>query len=135
MSDIRHIHEGIIDNPDFNLTAAAKRDLRELCAWVEEYRKHGQEVLDVSKNRIAELERADIEAGAWITEWMLADKYRKPDIPAVVRQARKAYQQTMAENERLTAVFKRLEERLKYIDPVALDIAREALAAIDGDKE
>ena len=34
-----------------------------------------------------------------------------------------------AENERLRAVFKRLEERLKYIDPVALDIAREALAA------
>ena len=36
-----------------------------------------------------------------------------------------------AENERLRAVFKRLEERLKYIDPVALDIAREALAAVE----
>jgi hypothetical protein len=30
--DIRHIHDAIIDNPDFNLTVAAKRDLRELCA-------------------------------------------------------------------------------------------------------
>jgi hypothetical protein len=30
--DLRHIHDAIIDNPDFNLTVAAKRDLRELCA-------------------------------------------------------------------------------------------------------
>jgi hypothetical protein len=26
MSDLKHIHNAIIDNPDFNLTVAAKRD-------------------------------------------------------------------------------------------------------------
>ena len=35
MSDLQHIHNAIIDNPDFNLTVAAKRDLRELTAEVE----------------------------------------------------------------------------------------------------
>jgi hypothetical protein len=36
--NIRKIHDGIIDNPDFNLTVAAKRDLRELCAENERLR-------------------------------------------------------------------------------------------------
>lgn len=37
--DIRHIHDAIIDNPDFNLTVAAKRDLRTLCAENERLKK------------------------------------------------------------------------------------------------
>jgi hypothetical protein len=58
MSDLKHIHNAIIDNPDFNLTVAAKRDLRELCAWVESYRKDGQKVLDENNGRIEQLEAA-----------------------------------------------------------------------------
>ena len=94
--------------------------------------------------RIEELEMADIEAGAWITEWMLADKYRKPDIPAVVRQARKAYQQTMAENERLNAVYEAAKEyermfarsrTLPYSISNELQTLFEALAAVGGNED
>ena len=44
LSELRHIHDAIIDNPDFNLTVAAKRNLRELCAWVETYGARDDEI-------------------------------------------------------------------------------------------
>ncbi len=56
---------------------------------------------------IEELE-TDVGAAAWITEWMTADKFQKPAIPAWLDKARKHYRETVAKNYRLTAEVSRL---------------------------
>ena len=44
-------------------------------------------------------EIADVGAAAWIVEWMAAEKYHKPTIPAVIEKARKNYQRALARAE------------------------------------
>ena len=85
MSDLRHIHEGIIDNPDFNLTLAAKRDLRELCAWVESYRKDGQNVLDARNDEIERLQAKvdELEANRPSPD---NDKILSNDLPTAITE-------------------------------------------------
>lgn len=58
------------------------------------------------ERRIEELE---IEAGgaAWCLEWLVADKYRKPDAPAIVKAAQKHYRATLKRIEELEYAFGR----------------------------
>lgn len=45
-------------------------------------------------------ESIDAAGAGWIIEWMLADKYRKPDTPALVQQGRRAYRETLDRAEK-----------------------------------
>ena len=84
-------------------------------------------------DRIEELE-ADGGAAAWILEWMLADKYRKPDVPAIIESARKHYRTTrerIAKLERVVEaakLFQRYGFHLDHSMPLV-----NALAALETD--
>ena len=67
MIDLKHIHIGIIDNPDFNLTVAAKRDLRVLCNEIEhltaeigELRRRCEAYEELLGERVAKLKRNEL---------------------------------------------------------------------------
>lgn len=62
----------------------------------------------------AELAEA-VGAAAWIKTWMVAEKYRKPDVPHIIAKATKDYKKTLDDNARLQA---------------ELSAARAALAAL-----
>jgi len=66
--------------------------------------------LDAATLRLDIHERleTDVGAAAWITEWLVADKFCKPDIPVWLDKARKHYRETVAKNYRLTAEVSRL---------------------------
>ena len=75
-----------------------------------------------------------VGAAAWILEWMLADKYRKPETPAVIESARNHYRDTLAENERLRAALDklaRLGNEPHYGNSDGNVIAQRALAAVE----
>lgn len=58
------------------------------------------------RKRIAELEGELAEyhgASAWIHHWMLAEKYRKPDVPALVESAKVKYKRELARIAELEA--------------------------------
>ena len=64
--------------------------------------------VEMQSERIEELE-ADGGAAAWILEWMLADKYRKPDVPAIIESARKHYRTARERNAKLERVYEAAE--------------------------
>lgn len=121
-----------LDDPDVGDEAAdaleAMHRENEKLADIIETHIGGIEVLQARVTELEamqkEIERLKGENGgaAWILEWMLADKYRKPDVPAVIRQAQKHYQTTLADNERLQSRVAELESALREGLEVADDL-------------
>ena len=75
------------------------------------------DVPDVVLARIAELED-DVQAAAWILEWMVAEKYRKPDVPALIQKARR---EVKAREARIAE----LEAKLEFSEKERIGLARE----------
>jgi hypothetical protein len=60
----------------------------------------------------------DIRAAAWIMEWLATEKYRKPDVPQIIEDARKHYREEMKRLEAAEAQNAALQERLDKAEHV-----------------
>jgi hypothetical protein len=75
---------------------------------------------ETAEARVAELEREQ-DAAAYIMEWMVAEKYRKPDAPTWMETARSRVRKTESENAALRADAERWRELPAWLEKYQID--------------
>ena len=120
LSELRHIHDAIIDNPDFNLTVAAKRNLRELCAWVETYGARDDEI-----------ERLTAEVDAYKAN----DEIRAIEVKRLTGERDRQYDRNVEQIAQIAKLQARVDELEAALDAESRNRVRIAQWLLEQEKE
>ena len=105
----------------------------------ENKRLRGQDTEYLTANSVERIEKLEAEcdealnAVGWIKEWLVADKFKKPDVPDIVRQAQIAYRTNRTKIKELEAEVARLKEvmgKFENLYPYMREREKEMFAVI-----
>ena len=119
LSELRHVHDAIIDNTDFNLTVAAKRNLRELCAWVETYGARDDEIERLTTDLKAERKQRAYERRIYtarvdeLEAALDAESRNRVRIAQWLLEQEKEIERLEQANARLTNFMHRVQDAVK----------------------